>query len=1421
MSLAHGGCHQSSIIAAAFTISNATNPRATLGQFRAILDTLAKKFGEHGGGMMSSTTSSNSLQIMGWLPIPITSAAFFVSKVSGRFRHSSRQPRVDKKGKLEPRAILSACVIHFGDVLWRAGVGGSVIPFGPEVDELTAQLQLLLGDSKGTDVSGGGDGNDSDDDQPPASIYCKASVIQEQLELTGESRLIKFTDSTEHPDWMVPQDVFTDAVKTVFEGSEMAGRSDTRKALSHALSDLLLINASSTTLLEARAGFGKSMLANEIVQVASTLNIPHYIARASEDNESNLRVWIELCASLLRTAENSNGGADVDLLGHLPSGCGTTELYWLNDYLPTKYRVTESMLRAEQNDDSDDYDDLGKHLLEESFAGTANTSVKLQLFGSILHSLALQVAPFVFVIEDLQWLDSSSWKMLVQSEYWTHGLMMVCTTRPVPLHVADHYTSVCKAPATARVTLGPLDAADLTSLARRHLASVDMGSVSASMMVIDRLVKLSQGFPFLAEELLMEAKADFASSLLGSAKPPDELKDTGSTNERTIAKDTYTPEELLSLNEFYSNYKRNAGWELLTVEGGVEYFSRPNDTGTIRQGKAVAIIPNCTPHDVEEISEQLLKLVESRTGGNLLYIQELVSSLIESGMLKYNDKSVDLKSDVDDLVVPDNVQAVIASRLAGLTTSQQSILQTASVIGRTFTLGMVTEVHPASEMLQNLAGDLKEIVRKRIVERIVGSGGGDDTDGELQFSHKFVQESIYESCLVSNRKQVHRAIAKHLELDQSKQLGDSYALIAHHYVQAEEWRNACLYLQLSSEVSARLEMPGAVVASLTQWKKIREEKLTKTGDSLVVAKLGSRSGREEAINGRFGSAGKEAGIVYITLGHALKTMMRKDEALEMYALGAESLGRSFPESKLAKVRIIVRGLALLQWMAVKGGTYKTVDKASEEEVLLAEAIGASAEIFFREKNDKLGFFSVTLMMLVSTSRPTAMMVKFGAQFGSFAAPLLGLTKVSDHLTMEVNRLASQCTGNDGVVASAYLNFTNGMAYGGKGELRQAAGFFTAAARASLELRDFAEWANNVAYAHQMSFENGNLAQVLEASYSGLRKAEETGSAIAVRHFGSLLSKLTVHAGKDDSAKALSLLKLLEKEPRGDPVATLFLKWNMEELNADECAKAIERRIELDKFSQTYLNQSQVSGIVCALLQLYDYAQAAGVEALGGVKTAKLLEMVDSKISWMEKLARKYPIASGWALAQRGAVLARTGKRGAAMKLLEKAEEASLKISGRACLCYVHLERGYLEDGALAASSGSLSGSSTAKAAVVSPAVGAEEGNCTKSFAAAADLADETGMHRLGDLAKERLRRLNVDTSSMVVGVRAPETGRMASGLRSIGRTVSGRSMRNTGLNATLIVNASEKVKGLALVQSGRLMSRKGSAVGFQDDGGKK
>jgi hypothetical protein len=95
----------------------------------------------------------------------------------------------------------------------------------------------------------------------------------------------------------------------------------------------------------------------------------------------------------------------------------------------------------------------------------------------------------------------------------------------------------------------------------------------------------------------------------------------------------------------------------------------------------------------------------------------------------------------------------------------------------------------------------------------------------------------------------------------------------------------------------------------------------------------------------------------------------------MYALGAESLGRKFPDTKLAKIGLIVRGLSYMRWMALTGGLYKSDDRASEVEGILAEAIGQAAEIIFREKQDALGFISVSLMMLMSTSRPTVKMVR--------------------------------------------------------------------------------------------------------------------------------------------------------------------------------------------------------------------------------------------------------------------------------------------------------------------------------------------------------------------------------------------------------------------------------------------------------------
>jgi hypothetical protein len=174
--------------------------------------------------------------------------------------------------------------------------------------------------------------------------------------------------------------------------------------------------------------------------VVSGLNINYFVARTTEGKESNLQVWCALCKHLLKTVEAKNAGAKVDLLEHLPAECSIMELNWLRAYLPPEYRVSEADLAEQvaEDGDGDDGDGDDGDVGDEALADTANFSTRVQLFANLLHSLVLQSSPILFVIEDLHWMDAGSWYLLTLACQWTHGLALVATTRPVPIHMLVH-----------------------------------------------------------------------------------------------------------------------------------------------------------------------------------------------------------------------------------------------------------------------------------------------------------------------------------------------------------------------------------------------------------------------------------------------------------------------------------------------------------------------------------------------------------------------------------------------------------------------------------------------------------------------------------------------------------------------------------------------------------------------------------------------------------------------------------------------------------------------------------------------------------------------------------------------------------------------------------------------------------------------
>lgn len=290
LSSAHGGRFQSCIMALAFDASpslltSPPQPRAILEQFQAAIATLDSALNENQGSILSSTTANASLYVIACLPVPITAAAFFSAKIVGQFASASTASAPANAPPLSIAASVRFCVISFGDILWRSGLSGGIIPYGKEVDEVTAQFQVtaLPSDRKGEERAKQYSNKPppsprytqlllASPNQPPGAVYCSSSAVSAQQAIDGESCMISFSSIPDHPKWEAPNDKFSRAVNSVRSSSSLAGRQSIRKVLSDSLEMLLISNTSSLSILESRAGFGKSKLASEVVQVSSRAN---------------------------------------------------------------------------------------------------------------------------------------------------------------------------------------------------------------------------------------------------------------------------------------------------------------------------------------------------------------------------------------------------------------------------------------------------------------------------------------------------------------------------------------------------------------------------------------------------------------------------------------------------------------------------------------------------------------------------------------------------------------------------------------------------------------------------------------------------------------------------------------------------------------------------------------------------------------------------------------------------------------------------------------------------------------------------------------------------------------------------------------------------------------------------------------------
>jgi class 3 adenylate cyclase/tetratricopeptide (TPR) repeat protein len=179
-----------------------------------------------------------------------------------------------------------------------------------------------------------------------------------------------------------------------------------------------------------------------------------------------------------------------------------------------------------------------------------------------------------------------------------------------------------------------------------------------------------------------------------------------------------------------------------------------------------------------ELAAAVNRLVDI-AGGNPLFVEELAASLQEG------------VGDASDL--PTNVLAAIASRIDLLPPEQRAVLLDASVIGKTFwrdVLRAVSDVERIDEALDAL--EARDFVRRLPRSQVEG-------DTELSFKHMLIREVAYGTLPRARRRELHAAVARHVEAAAAGHVRDLASILAHHWREAGERARAVEYLLMAAE----------------------------------------------------------------------------------------------------------------------------------------------------------------------------------------------------------------------------------------------------------------------------------------------------------------------------------------------------------------------------------------------------------------------------------------------------------------------------------------------------------------------------------------------------------------------------------------------------------------------------------------------
>jgi class 3 adenylate cyclase/tetratricopeptide (TPR) repeat protein len=282
------------------------------------------------------------------------------------------------------------------------------------------------------------------------------------------------------------------------------------------------------------------------------------------------------------------------------------------------------------------------------------------------------------------------------------------------------------------------------------------------------------------------------------------------------------------------------------------------------------------------LSEDLLAQVSERSGGNPLFVRELVSASRAAG----GD------------ALPETIETLITTRIDTLEPGDRFLLRNASVLGARFDLDVLADV--LADELEDV-GDLDRW--RRLGEFVTWEG-----NNTLRFSHDLFRTVAYEGLSFRRRREIHGRVGSVLEQRAGEGAVELAPFLSLHFLLAEDYERAWRYSVAVGEMAKR-RAANVVAAELFERAltaadhlDLPAEEVARIAEALGdVCELAARYDEAGAAYRRAREAlgdGAERARLMLKEGVLRERMGNYPEALDWYGRGLEAVEGNGVESRV-------------------------------------------------------------------------------------------------------------------------------------------------------------------------------------------------------------------------------------------------------------------------------------------------------------------------------------------------------------------------------------------------------------------------------------------------------------------------------------------------------------------------------------------